>query len=93
MITSCTRQLTESDGRWDEKRVEWIGRRMEMIIKEMKERFQGKTGVEYRVDKQAVEKKPATKITRRDGGAADLGTVHDLELLLLYEVMKWEQLF
>ena len=41
----------------DEKRVKWNARRMEMITKEMKEGFQGEVRVEYRVDKQAIEKK------------------------------------
>jgi hypothetical protein len=35
----------------DEKRVKWIARRMEMITRETKERFLGKMGVEYRVNK------------------------------------------
>ena len=39
----------------DEKRTGWIARRMKMISKETKERFQGEMGVEYRVNKQAVE--------------------------------------
>ncbi|KAF8799342.1 hypothetical protein BYT27DRAFT_7201879 [Phlegmacium glaucopus] len=66
----------------DEKRVKWIARRMEMITKEATERFEGKMGVQYRVDKQAVEKKPATELSERE-----------MELLLLYEVKEWEQRF
>ncbi|KAF8817333.1 hypothetical protein BYT27DRAFT_7201772 [Phlegmacium glaucopus] len=50
----------------DEKRVKWIARRMEMITKEVKERFQGDIGVEYRVDKQAVERKPATTVREEE---------------------------
>ena len=42
----------------DEKRVKWIARRMEMITKETKEKFQDEVEVEYRVNnKQAVEKR------------------------------------
>ena len=48
----------------DEKRVKWIVRRVEMVTKETKERFLGIKEVEYRVDKQAVEKRPATEITK-----------------------------
>ena len=76
----------------DEKRVKWIARRMKMITKETKERFQGMKGVEYRVDGQAAEKKPATKLP----GAVEqqlLGEQVMMELLLLYEVTEWEQLF
>ena len=43
-----------------EGRVDWIACRMKMITKETKERFQGIKGVEYWVDKQTVDKKPAT---------------------------------
>ena len=78
----------------DEKRVKWIARRMEMIAEETKERFLGKMGVEYRVDKQAVEnlKKPATKTPEEI--AQQLCEERSLmELLLLYEVTGWEQLF
>ena len=75
----------------DEKRVKWIARRMEIIIKETKERFQGEMGVEYRVNNQAVEK-PATKspewIEERLSFEQSL-----MELLLLYEMKAWEQLF
>ena len=42
----------------DEKRLKWIARRMEMITKEMKEKFQDEVEVEHRVNnKQAVEKR------------------------------------
>ena len=44
----------------DEGHVDWIACRMKMITKETKERLQGIKGVEYRVDKQTVDKKPAT---------------------------------
>jgi hypothetical protein len=40
----------------DEERVKWFTRRMEMITEETKERFQGKMGAEYRVNKQAVSR-------------------------------------
>ena len=70
----------------DEKRVKWIERRMEMLIKETKEGFQGGMGVDYRVNNQAVEKKPAPKpIEGRER--------HYMELLLVCEVREWEQLF
>jgi hypothetical protein len=83
----------DRERRWlDEKCVKWIARRMEMITEETKERFQGKKGVEYRVNKQAAEKKPATKspevIEQRLYWEQYL-----MELLLLYEVVEWEQLF
>ncbi|KAF8802222.1 hypothetical protein BYT27DRAFT_7197312 [Phlegmacium glaucopus] len=49
-------------------------------------------GVEYRVDKQAVEKKPATELSERE--MERLFWEHYLmELLLVYEVEEWEQLF
>jgi hypothetical protein len=79
----------------DEKRVKWIARKMEMIAEETKERFQGKMGVEYRVNKRAAEKKPATK-------SPEVTVIIEqqlfwercmMELLLLYEVKGWEQLF
>ena len=71
----------------DENRVKWIGRRMRMITKETKERCR----VEYRVNKQVVEKK-TTKLPEEIGEV--LFSEHCLmELLLLYEVMEWEQLF
>ena len=73
----------------DEKRVKWIARRMEMITEETKERFQGEMGVEYRVNKQAVERMPATKEIERMLFCEQFL----MELLLLYEAMGWEQLF
>ena len=76
----------------DERLVKWKARRMETITVEMKEMFQGKIGVEYRVDKQVVEKKPATK------SPVDIKRMlclehYLMELLLLYEVKEWELLF
>ena len=76
----------------DEKRVKWIARRMEMIIKETKERFLGKLGVEYRVNKQAVEKMPATK-SPEELEELLFSEQYSMELLLVYEVKEWEQLF
>ena len=76
----------------DEKRVKWLARRMEMITKETKERFQGKMGVEYRVNKQAVRKKPATKSPMEIELMLD-SEQYLMELLLLTEVTEWEQLF
>jgi hypothetical protein len=73
----------------DEKRVKWIARRMEMVTKETKE---SKIGVEYRVDKQAVEKMPATK-SPEEIEQQLIWEQCMMELLLLYEVKKWEQLF
>ena len=76
----------------DEKRVKWIACRMEMITKETKERFQGETEVEYRVNKQALEKKPATK----SPGEIEwllLREQYVMELLLASEVNEWERLF
>ena len=77
----------------DEKRVKWIARRMEMITKETKERFQGEMGVEYRFNKLAVEKKPAlaTKSAEIEQGLRRERYL--MELLLLCEVKEWEQLF
>ena len=75
----------------DEKRGKWIARRMEMITKETNDRFQIDVGVDYRVNKQ-VEKRPATKL--RDE-IEDLlySEQYLMELLLVYEVNEWEQLF
>ena len=74
----------------DDRRVKWIARRMEMIAKE-KERLLG-TGVEYRVDKQAVEKKPETKTPEEVNRM--LGEEQwAMEMLLVCEVKEWEQLF
>ena len=80
----------------DEKRVKWIARRMEIITEETKERFQGEIGVEYRVNKQAVEKKPATDLPEGGFGGIEKLLVLEqylMELLLLYEVKEWEELF
>ena len=78
----------------DEKRVKWIARRMEMIAKEMKERFEGEKRVEYRVNKQAVqdEKEPATKLTEGMEWLL-VWEQYLMELLLIYEVKEWEELF
>ena len=76
----------------DEKRVKWIARRMEMIAEETKERFLGIEGVEYRVDKQVAEKKPAI-ISPEDMKQRLFEERFVMELLLLYEVNEWEQLF
>ena len=76
----------------DEKRVKCIARRMEMITKETKERFQGEMGVEYRVDKQAVEKKPATNLLHKIEGML-IREKFLMEMLLVYEVNRWEELF
>jgi hypothetical protein len=76
----------------DEKRVKWVARRMEMITKETKERFQGIMGVEYRVDKQAAEMKPPTK-SPGEIGRQLFWEQGMMELLLLYEMNEWEQLF
>ena len=73
----------------DEERVKWIARRMGMIVEE-KERLLG-TGVEYRVDKQAVEKQP---IKTPEEVKEMLGYEQwAMELLLVCEVKEWEQLF
>ena len=73
----------------DESRGKWIARRMEMIAKE-RESLLG-MGVEYRVDKQAVETKP---IKTPDQVKEMLGQEQcAMELLLVCEVRKWEQLF
>ena len=71
----------------DETRGKWIARRTEMITKETEREL----GVEYRVNKQAVEKKPGTKspeVKEMLGWEPDC-----MELLLLYEVRRWEELF
>ena len=74
----------------DEERGKWIAHRMEMIANEM-ERELG-IGVEYRVDKQAVEKKPATKSPEEV--KVMLGwEQYYMERLLVFEVREWEQLF
>ena len=76
----------------DEKRVKWNARRVEMITKETKEMFEGKMGVEYRVDKQAVGKKPATQLPYEIEELL-LRERYFMDLLLLYEVNEWEWLF
>ena len=75
----------------DEKRVNWIARRMRMITRETEERFKGRMGVEYRVNKQAAEKKPATKLPEMEFML--LGEQYVMDLLLLYEVNEWERFF
>ena len=77
----------------DEERVEWNARRMETITKETKERFQGKMGVEYRVNKQAVGKRPATTKSLKEIEELLFMEQYMMELLLLYEVKEWERLF
>ena len=75
----------------DERRGKWIARRMEMIAEETKERLLG-MGVEYRVDKQAIEKKPSTKSP--EGVKWIMGQEqYYMELLLVCEVREWEKLF
>ena len=80
----------ERQRRWlDEKRGKWIARRMKIIAKETKESLLG-TGVEYRVDKQAVEKQPIkTPEVKEMLGDEQCA----MELLLVCEVKQWEQLF
>ena len=75
----------------DEMRVKWIARRMDMITRETKERLIG-MGVEYRVDKKAVEKKPSTKSPEEVKQLLAQEQLY-MELLLIYEVRGWEQLF
>ena len=80
----------------DERRVKWITLRMEMITEETKERFQGEIEVEYRfrVNKQAVEKRPvlATK-SPEEIGQLLFYEQNLMEMLLLYEMKEWEELF
>ena len=64
---------------------------METITEETKEKFKGIKGVEYRVDNQAVEK-PATK-SPWDMERQLIEETVVMELLLVYEVNEWEQLF
>ena len=73
----------------DEERGEWIARRMEMIAEE-EERLLG-MGVEYRVDKQAVEKQPIK--TPEEVKEMLSQEQWAMELLLVCEVKEWEQLF
>ena len=75
----------------DEKRVKWIARRMDMITEESNERLLG-TGVEYRVNMQAVEKKPGTK-SPVEVKLMLAQEQYYMEWLLVYEVKEWEQLF
>ena len=76
----------------DERRLSWITDRMEMITHETKERFQGEMEVEYRVNKQAVEKKPALATEGLIEGLL-VREQSFMELLLVYEVKEWERLF
>ena len=87
MHSSIERQRRLLDG----GRGRWIERRMEMIAKETKERLLG-MGVEYRVDKQAVEKKPETK-TPEEVKMMLCQEWIDMELLLVCEMKEWERLF
>ena len=81
----------ERERRWlDEARVKRIARRMDMITVET--RFQSEMVVEYRLNKQAVEKKHATKSPYEIERLLSLEQSL-MEQLLLYEVMGWEQLF
>ena len=78
----------------DEKRVKWVTRRTEMITRERNERFQGGMGVGYRVNKQAVEKKPA--LATESEGTMEEQLVQEqylMEPLLVCEVEEWENLF
>ena len=79
-------------GLLDEKRVKRIARRMDMITEEMKE--SNMEASEYRVNKQAVEKKPAAKSESPWVIERMLSLEQYLmELLLLYEVKEWELFF
>jgi hypothetical protein len=67
---------------------------MDMITKETRERLQPEE-VEYRVNKQAVEKKPATYL-KGEIEKNELRLNEErllMEILLRYEVKKWEMLF
>ena len=68
----------------DEKRGEWITRRMEMIAKETERELRGR--VEYRVDKPPT--KTPEEVKKMLGQEQFL-----MELLLVCEVVEWEQLF
>ena len=72
----------------DEKRGKWIARRMEMIIREtdFKQGYECEMGMDHRVNKQAVEKKPAPKYIDGQEWCC-------MEMLLVCEVRGWEQLF
>ncbi|KAF8805292.1 hypothetical protein BYT27DRAFT_6672650 [Phlegmacium glaucopus] len=74
----------------DERRVKWIARRMEMVAKE---RLEGEMGVEYRVNKKAVQTKPATKLSKNMVERLLFCEHYWMELVLVYEVKEWEQLF
>ena len=74
-----------------EGRVKWIARRMKMIAEETKEGLLG-TEVEYRVDKQVVEKKPGPESPKAVNEMLGLEQYY-MELLLVCEVREWEQLF
>ena len=76
----------------DEKRVEWIARRMETITEETKEMFEGEMDLEHRVNKQIVERMPATK-SPEEMAHLILWEKRMMGLLLLYEVKEWELLF
>ena len=76
----------------DETRGKWIARRMEMITRETKERVEDGMGVNYRVNKQAVEKRPATNLPE-DIEVLLYSEQYLMELLLVYEVNEWEKLF
>ena len=89
LVILCTRQLKVSDGYWTSG--EWIALRMEMVVKEMKERLLG-MGVEYRVDREAVGKMPATK-TPEDVNMMLGCEQYFMEMLLVCEVREWEKLF
>ena len=74
----------------DERRVKWIARRMDMIAKETKETLG--MGVGYRVDMEAVEKVPTTQSLEEKEEMLGLER-YSIELLLVWEVRQWEQLF
>ena len=74
----------------DDTRVKWIARRMDMITGETEKELGME--VEYRVDKKAVGKKPATKSPEEVKEMLSLEK-YGMELLLVYEVREWEKLF
>ena len=78
----------------DKERVKWIASRMGMMTKleETKERFNDKMGVEYRVNDQAVQKKPPTK-SPEEIEQLLCWEQYFMELLLLCEVTEWEGIF
>ena len=75
----------------DERRVKWIARRMDMITTETKEKLLG-MGVEYRINKQAVEKKPRPESLEEVKEMLRVEQ-YSMEVLLVCEVREWEQLF